>query len=663
MYFTQIELYNYGIYKGKHSIQLQNQVGIRNVTLIGGMNGRGKTTLLDAIFFCLYGRKAVNYIMGKRESYAEVLRDHINKFAEEPISYIRLELQNEENASVLSIKRTWRNVSKKIETQLEVMQNGVADEYLSQNWEYYVEEIIPFGIAKFFFFDNEKISQIADDEAFDKVKDSIKSVMGVTIVETLSAHMAKIAKVKSDLLKTGSSQAEKEQLEKLNQELQELDEIREKMQTHLDKLELTLDEIGQSLEQTEQMFWNQGGTLGMDREKIEKERNCLLEAGAETKMRAEALASSPMTPLGLCKNLVEQTYHAAQKNQQNRVKKYAEPVLAELQHNLLLRCEEVFGKEKGFAELRSVIEDQFKVYCPKGASEAAVVLDQSSILLLERFLTGEYKNTIQAAAQFQKESTDTEEALMQLNVHLNSSVSREETMKLLQQMRTLEAKKGRCEAEIAKQKEKIHELEKKKSALENDHTRVLLKMAEQANADDDNARVLQYATMTIDVMQEFTKRLQVEKVSVLEKNITQCFEYLAQKQAMITSIKINPVTLDITLQDAAGGILLKEQLSAGEKQMFAISILWGLACTSGYKLPVVIDTPMARLDSAHRSNFIQRYLPNASTQVLVLSTDEEVYGQYLEDLKPYLNTCYTLVYDETEKCSHIVSGYFGGNAE
>ena len=94
--------------------------------------------------------------------------------------------------------------------------------------------------------------------------------------------------------------------------------------------------------------------------------------------------------------------------------------------------------------------------------------------------------------------------------------------------------------------------------------------------------------------------------------------------------------------------------------MFAISILWGLAITSGYKLPVIIDTPIARLDSAHRNNFINKYLPNASSQVIVLSTDEEINDKYLDDIKDYVNTSYTLVYDEREKCSSIVPGYFGG---
>ena len=188
----------------------------------------------------------------------------------------------------------------------------------------------------------------------------------------------------------------------------------------------------------------------------------------------------------------------------------------------------------------------------------------------------------------------------------------------------------------------------------------MLRLAADADSSDDSVRIIEYSTMTLEVMHEFEKRLQAQKVNQLEKNISSCFEFLAQKQGIITSISIDPESLDITLRDYKGGVLLKDQLSAGEKQMFAISILWGLALSSGYKLPVIIDTPMARLDSAHRTNFINKYLPNASSQVIVLPTDEEIHGQYLDDIREYVNAAYTLVYDEEEKCSSINPGYFGG---
>lgn len=93
--------------------------------------------------------------------------------------------------------------------------------------------------------------------------------------------------------------------------------------------------------------------------------------------------------------------------------------------------------------------------------------------------------------------------------------------------------------------------------------------------------------------------------------------------------------------------------------MFAISIVWALALTSGYKAPVVIDTPMARLDSAHRTSFVKEYLPAASSQVIVLSTDEEIAGNYLDLVRQNVLDSYTLLYHEDGQYTSIVPGYFG----
>lgn len=93
--------------------------------------------------------------------------------------------------------------------------------------------------------------------------------------------------------------------------------------------------------------------------------------------------------------------------------------------------------------------------------------------------------------------------------------------------------------------------------------------------------------------------------------------------------------------------------------MFAISIVWALALTSGYKAPVVIDTPMARLDSAHRTSFVKEYLPAASSQVIVLSTDEEIAGTYLDLVRENVLDSYTLLYHEDGQYTSVVPGYFG----
>ncbi len=102
----------------------------------------------------------------------------------------------------------------------------------------------------------------------------------------------------------------------------------------------------------------------------------------------------------------------------------------------------------------------------------------------------------------------------------------------------------------------------------------------------------------------------------------------------------------------------KQRLSEGEKQIFAISVLWGLSRAAGRPLPAIIDTPMARLDMKHRDQLVARYFPNASHQVVILSTDTEIERQYFHDLRPYVARAYHLNYDEEQKITAATEGYF-----
>ena len=88
MYFTKVELHNFGIYKGTHEMILTDKCGERNITLIGGLNGRGKTTFHDAILIALYGKQALKYIQEKERSYDKLLADHINIFSRVLIDWL-----------------------------------------------------------------------------------------------------------------------------------------------------------------------------------------------------------------------------------------------------------------------------------------------------------------------------------------------------------------------------------------------------------------------------------------------------------------------------------------------------------------------------------------------------------------------------------------------
>jgi DNA sulfur modification protein DndD len=159
-------------------------------------------------------------------------------------------------------------------------------------------------------------------------------------------------------------------------------------------------------------------------------------------------------------------------------------------------------------------------------------------------------------------------------------------------------------------------------------------------------------------MQEFLRRVTRHKIDRLSALITEAFRFLLRKKALVERITIDPATFAITLYDETGRAVAKQRLSEGEKQIFAIDVLWGLARASARPLPAVIDTPMARLDAAHRHHLVERYFPHASHQVVIFSTDTEVDRHYYQVLRPSIARAYHLNYDEHSKVTVGEEGYF-----
>jgi DNA sulfur modification protein DndD len=166
------------------------------------------------------------------------------------------------------------------------------------------------------------------------------------------------------------------------------------------------------------------------------------------------------------------------------------------------------------------------------------------------------------------------------------------------------------------------------------------------------------AIRTQATMQDFLRRATCAKIDRLSGLVTESFRFLLRKKTLVHRVQIDSETFKITLYDNGGGIVPKQQLSEGEKQLFAISVLWGLARASSRPLPAIIDTPMARLDAEHRNQLISRYFPNASHQVVILSTDTEVDQEYYHRLQPFIARAYHLNYNEAEKVTVAEEGYF-----
>ena len=175
---------------------------------------------------------------------------------------------------------------------------------------------------------------------------------------------------------------------------------------------------------------------------------------------------------------------------------------------------------------------------------------------------------------------------------------------------------------------------------------------------DDSDRMMRYSNIALHIAEEFTVELQKRKTGVLADTITACYKKLANKKNLIQKIVMDPRSLDIAYLDDLGKNVSKDSLSAGEKQLMVIAILWALAICSKKKLPVIIDTPLSRLDSMHRTSLVTTYFPQASEQTIILSTDSEIDHTYYNMMKESVGDEFTLSYSEETKSTTILKGYF-----
>jgi DNA sulfur modification protein DndD len=166
------------------------------------------------------------------------------------------------------------------------------------------------------------------------------------------------------------------------------------------------------------------------------------------------------------------------------------------------------------------------------------------------------------------------------------------------------------------------------------------KLYEKHNVSKEKADFIQECDAIASVLNQFVVRLRKNKVHMLQEKTFEMYRF------------------EVRITDRNGHEIRKSSLSAGEKEVFAVSLLWGLAQTSELKLPIIIDTPLSRLDSTHRDNIVNNYFPNAGEQVVILSTDTEIDADYYRALKPHLSGAASLAFDQRQELTTVRQGYF-----
>lgn len=646
MIINKLQLHNFGVYASDNTFVFNSD---KPVVLIGGMNGRGKTTFLEAILLALYGKNSFAVQESIHGAYGKYLKAHTNIADGTNESFVELEFSIEEDGknNIYTVNRSWNTNVKNIKDKVTVKKNGNDDSFLAKNWTMFVESILPSALANFYFFDGEKIAELAESDTSIQMKSSIKALLGINVIDLLENDITRIIK-KMDTEQTDSYNGS--YIEELRRIKDEKADILKQIDDDIVELEKKLSRTNKKIDKKTEEFNAKGGQIASQSQELFSERiklNSEINKIQETYLE---LAAGEL-PLLMVEDLLSSIKDKSETERENKSMSVA-----------VRKINQMF-KEYSYKTQQSSDEiSQFIKYLNKQAkkkqTKSVFDLSENGYIQLSVLLSNQLENTQNSYNSSKVNEQKIMKRINEIDNYLSVDIDEKAIARLYKRIGELQNERMDIEIQIeAKKKQRITANGECQKAT-TEFNRCVDKAIASMERGDDVQRIHRYALKAQQLAARYKIELQRSKISNLADTMTKCYKKILGKKNLIDRIEMDAETLDYHYIDVNGNEVMKSGLSAGEKQLMVIAMLWALAECSNKMLPVIIDTPLARLDSLHRKALIERYFPNASSQTVILSTDSEIDSNYYNIIKPFVSNEFTLVYDENEKRSYVRTGYF-----
>lgn len=642
MRIKRLILHNFGVYAGTNSLEFK---GNEPVVLIGGMNGRGKTTILEAVLLGLYGSNSFAYTESKYSTYGRYLKSYVNRADGSLESFVEIEFSMDaSDDEIYCVHREWGGSSQRVREKILVKKNGEENTFLTNNWPMFVENILPSALSSFFFFDGEKIAELAVEETSEQMKESVKAMLGITVLDVLQGDIGRII---SKISKRNSSNLDLKRLEELRIAREkvgmELFDADERLQT----LNLEMQKLQMNLEKLNAEYSVKGGGILEQKNLLLKQRSESIAAVSNCQEQLLEMVAGEM-PLILVSDLLKDIQNQGQIEHERKLNKMG-----------LDKIKSSYGKfGKKSDEITSFIEFMQNEIDTSQDEDVYGLSDSNLFQIDALYLEGLQKCSDKAKFLIGKRN-NYQKKVDDIDNSLSVDIDEKSLSDLFDFIREQERK-------ITRKQIEINYVQKDRSSLrgayvmaESEFGRCAEGILSVLESIDSDERTIKYAHMAIKIIKLYRVRLQERKTDVLAQTMTECYKKLANKKNLVNHIKMDSESLDLHYMDNEGIEIAKKRLSAGEKQLMVISLLWALAICSKKRLPVIIDTPLSRLDSSHRHALIKSYFPKASNQTIILSTDSEIDENYYELMKASVGDEYTLKYSDETKSTTIIQGYFG----
>ncbi len=697
---------NFNSFEGYNELDFSGKSKKKNVILIGGKNGAGKTSLFNAIKIALYGPLTFGYI-GINPHYISKVKDYINSRAfqtAEVTSMVQLSITMIIDREIKDyiITREWDYTNKKFEERFSITEGR---KLLSEDevayFQNYLLSRVPPDLFEFFFFDGEEVGTIFSTPAYSKyIKNAIFKLNGLDTFENIRKLSAGYAG--DDTQDTDISS----EFANTKKELDDLECRKKELADTISDKNRMLDEIQVALVELETEYKKSGGLTNKEKKALAAEfsKNEQVKADAVSTIKSFVEGLMPFYIVnGFISDIekqieIEERIEIANIVKENIVK---ERVIPELDSRV---------SEKN---LETVIAAIHKLFSVNDAENVELLYNLSKdesrqVNAIISNVKAIDKEKIISAIESRKSASARN---TEINSILKSSLSDDESSEYLNRENELLRNRDVIQNDLNSLLDEQRECETEYNEVKIRHDS-LKKTIEQSVQTQNIYKLSSAMTVLMESLLESKTR---SIRSGMETEIVNKLKCIFRKNNLITHVEIDPDFSFNLYQDAVfsadelvhlyenvgdsdfraivgrdglqrlftacktnevPSLIAKlrktdksfelykqielDKLSKGERQVFILSFYWSVIELSEQEIPFIIDTPYARIDAEHRKGISKYFFPNISDQVIILSTDEEISEEYYEIIKPYVNKEYLLVNDKSQNRTTIMKGYFFG---
>ncbi len=643
---TSLTLEALGVFKERTTIVLDT-LKDQPVILVEGMNGCGKTTFLEMLQVSLYGAR----LFGQKKSvYNEYIRDlmRLDTIAE-PSASIHVQLINGKESTDYRITRSWSNKGKTLVEHFVAYQNDKLWTQDHQHWADLIDDFLPVALAELFFFDGEKIEEMANPDKLPEIlKKATEVLLGVGEIDSVLTDLVAYdrrcltqlkAETKDDQTDANLLNSKTHELDSHNQNLSDLIQTRANLVNQLDQAQKSLDNFRSSSDQQ--------GLAAFERAvQLRSKLNDLEDHLANLYRDRLKLVSNPHFPFVRHHSVLKTIINSYKKESMAINGVQTSVVLIEFNNNIRKRLLEQFPNfSSSIDHILSTEKDRLLNTMKDGSAFHSMNLTRVEDSVSE--LRKEYLKLSSMITHCTNESFNTQalidaapsqEKIDLLLKRLSNYESNVETVK--HSLQVIDTSIESTQNLISRVQAQINHLEAtlKKNLQMTERMRFSLEASKRAQ----------------NVLLAYKRRLLANKASWLSSSICNHFQKLIRKKNFIQSVLIDPNTYNVSLFASSDKEIPLSRLSAGERQMLATAVLRAIMSAKMSKIPVVVDTPLARLDRAHRINLVRNFYTQVSHQVIILSTDEEISGKLKDEIQQSVAHSYQFIYNEQEQATNVV---------